>query len=478
MSTTPQSSPRSASRPARLQKCPGCHLPHSEHNFGEPNRHCTGPPPPIHGQNMSPASTASTSRSSGTILKSSALRGADKTPQINSLNNQLALLRNEEEALMREIEEEERQLLAEIEQRRSKIQRLKATRDPQTNPPVSRPLPYPTPTVPQTTTVAQQASLDAALTATSSIHARPSTGLEDVSSTLRHHEDNLNFDMAYLRTHHSSSQPPHPILPHIVSSTSSTSRQSRHQEENLAQFLQLHRQQQQVVVPNESELLMRPTRTVDPTKGKPLRIVDFVSRLRPTEEERVLSRENNVVLSLTVQDSKPKLSSVTVEQFNIANLRIFHELLFSGKLSSMLEIREYLAYSVKVLQLAAKNTWQSVLQYDDEFRILQHTYGYPWSKDHSHLHEVTLVPRWASHKYHATGSNNSNSSNSLGSMKSVIVSHLPTGEEICRLYNSRKGCQRTPCKYSHVCNRKVGSQACGKAHPGHLHSGDGPLTSP
>ena len=89
-----------------------------------------------------------------------------------------------------------------------------------------------------------------------------------------------------------------------------------------------------------------------------------------------MSYENNCELTLTLQDMKPKLSSVTVEQFNIANLRIFHEFLFSGKLSTLRDIQEYLSYAIKILELDNKFTWESVLLYDDEFRILQHTYGF------------------------------------------------------------------------------------------------------
>ena len=86
---------------------------------------------------------------------------------------------------------------------------------------------------------------------------------------------------------------------------------------------------------SENELFLRPRRTNDVTRGKALRIVDFVSRLRSTKEEKVLSYDENCRLTLTLQDTKPKLSTVTVEQYSIANLRIFYELLFSGKLSTV-----------------------------------------------------------------------------------------------------------------------------------------------
>ena len=226
---------------------------------------------------------------------------------------------------------------------------------------------------------------------------------------------------------------------------------------------------------DQTELFLRPTRANHITRGKALRVVDFVSRIRSSEDEKVLSCDSNCKLTLTLQDTKPKLSAVTVEQFNIANLRMFYELLFSGKLSTLRAIQEYLSYAIKVLELATKYTWESVLLYDDEFRILQHTYGFSWSTDHSHLHEVVLMPRWAARLPHfkqgypSSPPYNIPETGNKG-LPPNAVSHLPSGAEICRLFNSRKGCQRSPCKFSHVCNRRVGSQACGKAHPGFSHS--------
>ena len=48
----------------------------------------------------------------------------------------------------------------------------------------------------------------------------------------------------------------------------------------------------------------------------------------------------------------------------------FDEFLFSGKLSTIRDIQEYLSYAIKILELANKYTWVSVLLYDDEFRIM------------------------------------------------------------------------------------------------------------
>ena len=45
------------------------------------------------------------------------------------------------------------------------------------------------------------------------------------------------------------------------------------------------------------------------------------------------------------------------------------------------------------MELTNKYTWEFVLLYDDEFRVLQHTYDFSWGTDNSHLHEVVLLPK-------------------------------------------------------------------------------------
>lgn len=44
------------------------------------------------------------------------------------------------------------------------------------------------------------------------------------------------------------------------------------------------------------------------------------------------------------------------------------------------------------MELANRFQWVSVLKYDDELRLLQATYDYPWSFDPNHLHTVGLQP--------------------------------------------------------------------------------------
>lgn len=225
-----------------------------------------------------------------------------------------------------------------------------------------------------------------------------------------------------------------------------------------------------------SELFLRPALSSNTGNGKPLRIVDFVSRLRPVEQEKVISTDpgSQTTLMLAIGNKKPRLESLSMEQYNIANLRIFYELLSSARLPTSSDLRDYLSYSIKILELARKYTWESVLKYDDEYRILQHTYGYPWSFDNSHLHEVMLIPRWASPPVSNTSSTLSkgNSGSPASGSSSGFPTHTSSGVEICRNFNRQKGCQKTECKFTHVCNRKIGNQACGKPHSGQNHNSD------
>ena len=74
---------------------------------------------------------------------------------------------------------------------------------------------------------------------------------------------------------------------------------------------------------DQTELFFRPTRANHITRGKALWVVDFVSRICPSEDEKVLSCDNNCKLTLTLQDTKPKLYAVTVEHLILPTLEFF-----------------------------------------------------------------------------------------------------------------------------------------------------------
>ena len=463
-----------ASRGTRKKKCPSCGIALQNHDFGEQGPTCEGPPieptkTPTHS-----SSSSSSKRSPATILKRNSATALESSPDANGVDfkrEQLRQLKIEQREMTIEIMNfEEKKLQEEIERRMAEIERLRASRKAQTSSQATLPSLFEQPPhhPRDFPSHATNAAMLGSLTNKDSLLLPP----DNVSSLLG--------NISSLIDNQQRVSPQYQGIPF--------------QQQNQGILFQQQQQQQPsstssrlgnipAAVPvdhrssgvDQTELFLRPTRANHITRGKALRVVDFVSRIRPSEDEKVLSCDNNCKLTLTLQDTKPKLSAVTVEQFNIANLRIFYELLFSGKLSTLRAIQEYLSYAIKVLELATKYTWESVLLYDDEFRILQHTYGFSWSTDHSHLHEVVLMPRWAvrlphfKQGYPSSPPYNIPETGNKG-LPPNAVSHLPSGAEICRLFNSRKGCQRSPCKFSHVCNRRVGSQACGKAHPGFSHS--------
>ena len=68
-----------------------------------------------------------------------------------------------------------------------------------------------------------------------------------------------------------------------------------------------------------------------------------------------------------------------------ASAGIMRKLANPGKLSGMAEIADYLSYTVKVAELLETHTLVSVVMYDNEYRKLQHQYGFRWSSDSQHL---------------------------------------------------------------------------------------------
>ncbi len=165
-----------------------------------------------------------------------------------------------------------------------------------------------------------------------------------------------------------------------------------------------------------------------------------------------------VILVLSHGQQRPRLSNVSWQQWVIANTRIFHALLFSSKVPTLQDIRDYLAYTVKVMELAGKYEWVSVLKFDDEYRQLQATYSLPWSYDSPHLHELILVPRA---KPRASAAPQPSSGNPA---TPAFATYSGDGRIICRSFNQRNGCHPPSCSFAHVCNRKFQGKACGGAH--------------
>ena len=104
-----------------------------------------------------------------------------------------------------------------------------------------------------------------------------------------------------------------------------------------------------------------------PQGERVLRIVDFLSSIVPKELEKTLTNIGGSRLVISCGQQRPRLESVTLSQWVVANMRIFHHLLFANKLPTSWDLRDYLAYTVKIMELAGKYEWVSVLKFDDEY---------------------------------------------------------------------------------------------------------------
>jgi len=117
-----------------------------------------------------------------------------------------------------------------------------------------------------------------------------------------------------------------------------------------------------------SEMFLKPARGC----GEKIYLIpDFVDSLVPQEQEETLGSQGMARISVTYGPKKPKLESITMQQWMIGNTRIFYTLLLEGKLGSLTDIQHYLAYSIKIMELANKYEWKSVVRYDNEFRRMQ-----------------------------------------------------------------------------------------------------------
>jgi len=210
-----------------------------------------------------------------------------------------------------------------------------------------------------------------------------------------------------------------------------------------------------------SEMFLKPAKAAN-GEMKAYLIPDFVDSLIPQEHEETLSSQGTARISVTYGPKKPKLESITLQQWVVGNTRIFYTLLAEGKLRSMTDIQHYLAYTVKIMELANKYEWKSVVLYDNEFRRMQATYHYPWSFDSNHLHTVMLTPQRVNTNSPTKGPSNQARSN--------FANTNVEGKIMCRNFNSPRGCTFRDCNYVHECNRKVNGKACGLAHAGHAHN--------
>lgn len=391
----------------RVSKCSGCGTPLTDHAWGIPSKYCEGE-----------------ELSSPKHKKSATIASPDEDEQIRDLERELAELDLEEER-------REKQTRIAFLQKRVADKRAKLAAGDVTTGRPEHELPHGPSNVKDLRTLLPKDALPTPLDGLLNINPSSSSAADQTQS-LWSMQGQLHGDF---HTVPAGSQPA-PIL-------SNSWLESR-----------------------ASEMFLRPAQPQ--TGEKALRIVDFVDNIVPKDEERTIVDGGNTKLVVSYGPKKPRLEQITMSQWVISNTRIFYNLLASRKLNSQAEIQNYLAYTIKVMELSNRYHWASVLKYDNEFRLLQAAYHYPWSFDSNHLHAVILEPIYK--PSHVPRSPNRTANPSTQFIPGFIAT-TNDGRTICRNFNSSRGCSLQNCAYEHVCNRRAtGGKACGLNHPGYIHS--------
>ena len=190
-------------------------------------------------------------------------------------------------------------------------------------------------------------------------------------------------------------------------------------------------------------------------------ICDFVPQA--VDEDLVVGGHGDQQLVIKTGPKKPKLESLTLSQWSVANLAILYRLVNEGKLVGP-NLMDYLSYTTKVYQLVQRFSLSSVLLYDREYRKLQASMNFRWGTDVQHLHTLFLqqrsVPGSQSQGNQLTGQKRGNANQ---------FAAKPKGDkrvEICRNFNSDKGCSFEHCKFKHKCI----VPGCSQAHSATVHS--------
>lgn len=197
-------------------------------------------------------------------------------------------------------------------------------------------------------------------------------------------------------------------------------------------------------------------------KAKYLDIIEYVqsTRYEAAEEEQVLGGGEGHQIILKTSTRKVKLEQVSPMQWSAANVRVLMELLRQGRLRES-AMFDYLAYTIKVSELADRYTWVSVLHFDRAYRQLQAQHGFRWGSDSPHLGTLHLQPRTQTPRHDTTPAG----TKAQGSQQ---------GKKPCRLYNRNNCPFGDACKFEHKCS----APSCGGKHPLALHGKDTPGQAP
>ena len=92
------------------------------------------------------------------------------------------------------------------------------------------------------------------------------------------------------------------------------------------------------------------------------------------------------------QDCEHPYSGITLSEWSAANCRLLADLLRSGDLNIKM-IEFYLAYSTQIYDFVPKYEWESILDFDFQYRERQAEYGFNWGSLTANMELQILIPR-------------------------------------------------------------------------------------
>ena len=180
------------------------------------------------------------------------------------------------------------------------------------------------------------------------------------------------------------------------------------------------------------------------------------------------SKEGKSSTKKLMQDVMLGLRNISPTAWMGAKAKIPSKLLDEGNLQGV-TIYGYLAYTVKISQLAIEHTWQSILKYERMFRMQQAFSNCGWGEDFSYLNSAYLKTKnqgpssWGG----VSGYNNMGSRSKDGArlQDKRDTGRRPPGQgeveeedQICFLFNMNK-CFFRDCKFRHKCEVCKGEHA-------------------
>lgn len=179
--------------------------------------------------------------------------------------------------------------------------------------------------------------------------------------------------------------------------------------------------------------------------NKAIHITQFLpertrKRRAARRKQLVVGTEEGAQTLVIQEDTEHPYAGISIEEWGGANARLMHHLLKTGALRTA-DVDYYLAYTANIFDLADKNSWDSVLDYDHTYRELQAEHQFLWGTASPMMDLRVLCPK---PRGQTQTSNPARPTHGQGPRPN-------TGAADCKLFKARGSCPfGQGCKYRHV----------------------------